>query len=257
MNPWSNIECPEDDPEIVKINALEESLGELSEDIRKIRELITGFEVCHFKIETHLDYIKKSISSLKPFNQLKDIGKHHIRHGESASKKDRTGRSIVGQQYITALNIWLDHDPGKLKQGDMNNLVQQVVASLGEKDPEKIRLVHLLVARLLWNWDTYEELLKIEGNKELEFQVCRMDICHYAFPDNIDVMLEGIGKMKPVESFVGCGIPNPKTRHYIEEQFGFLVDKIESENGMRSWLYACMAKTLKEQVGLTIPVPVS
>jgi hypothetical protein len=84
-----------------------------------------------------------------------------------------------------------------------------------------------------------------------------MDICHYAFPDNMDAMLEGLGKMKPVESFEGCGIPNPKTIHYIEEEFGFFVDKIKSEDGVRSWLYACMAKTLKEQAGLSRSIPVS
>lgn len=54
MDAWSNIQISPQDPEIVKINNLERTLGELPENVKKIRGLITRFEVCHFKYQQHL-----------------------------------------------------------------------------------------------------------------------------------------------------------------------------------------------------------
>jgi hypothetical protein len=54
MKAWSNIQISPQDPEIVKINNLENNLGELPDKINKIRELITRFEVCHFKYQQHI-----------------------------------------------------------------------------------------------------------------------------------------------------------------------------------------------------------
>ena len=34
----------------------------------------------------------------------------HIQHGENAWKNDKTGRSIIGQQYIWAIRNWLSDD---------------------------------------------------------------------------------------------------------------------------------------------------
>jgi hypothetical protein len=64
MNSWSNIQISAQDSEIIKINNLEKRLGKLPDKIYKIRELITRFEVCHFKYQLHLKKIKRSISEL-------------------------------------------------------------------------------------------------------------------------------------------------------------------------------------------------
>ena len=57
MNSWSNIQISPQDPEIVKINNFEKKLGKLPNKVRQIRELITRFEVCHFKYQEHLSII--------------------------------------------------------------------------------------------------------------------------------------------------------------------------------------------------------
>jgi hypothetical protein len=64
MKAWSNIQISPQDPEIVKINNLEKKLGELPDKVYKIRELISRFEVCHFKYQQHLRKIKGSIIDL-------------------------------------------------------------------------------------------------------------------------------------------------------------------------------------------------
>jgi hypothetical protein len=124
-------------------------------------------------------------------------------------------------------------------------------------------LVRLLRARLTWDWKSYEELLHEKENKELEFQVCRIDICHYDFPKNLDLLLQGIGEIKPVEAFEGCGSFNSDIKKFVEKEFSILDDLLKSitsdhkpdKNDMiKAWLIACLAKTLKEQVSLTKPV---
>lgn len=263
---WSNIECAADDPEIIAINKLESSLGTLSEEILQIRRLITGFEVCHFKYQKHLEHLRESILTLQPVIDPDKVGSRHIRMGEDAWKSDETGRCLQGQQYLWILRGWLgEGDPSGDPVAYDRILEERVTAGLGEKDPAKDRLVRLLIARMVWDWESYEQLLQAEGHKELEFQVCRMDVCHYAFPENMERVLKGIGALKPVGKFEGCGSFNPEIKSHIETAFlrlnkgtrsGSEGDPPGSESLVREWLTACLAKTLKEQVGLPHPLKV-
>ena len=107
MESWSNIEITSDDPEILKINDFQKLLGDIPTNVMQIRELITGFEVCHFKYQQHIEYIRTSITTLKPNIVLQSIGAHHIRQAEVEWMKDKTGRSQRGQQYISAIEAWI------------------------------------------------------------------------------------------------------------------------------------------------------
>ena len=264
METWSNIEIPPDDPEIAKIDDFEKSLGEVSEDIRRVRELITRFEICHFKCQQHLSKIKDSIVNLRPSTIPSKIGINHIQHGENAWKNDRTGRTLMGQQYVWAIKKWLGVDPErKLPEQYDKKMGQQVEKWLGNKSADKERLVRLLLARLTWDWKTYEGLLQKGEHEDLEFRICRMDICHYAFPSHIDMVLQGIGRMKPVEGFEGCGTYSADIKAWTEKEFSALNDWLNSlvhnpspnrEKLTRIWLIACLAKTVKEHVKLTKPL---
>jgi hypothetical protein len=113
MNAWSNIQFSPQDPEIAKIDDLEKRLGELSNQANKIRELITRFEVCHFKYRQQLRIIRDSIISLNSNVDINKIGIHHVQHGENSWKSDTTGKSLIGQQYIWAIKEWLNDDHPK------------------------------------------------------------------------------------------------------------------------------------------------
>lgn len=264
MNAWSNIQISPEDIEIDKINNIEKKLGKLPDKICKIRELITRFEICHFKYRQHVKKIKNSITKLEPDTKPDEIGINHIRNGENAWEKDKTGRSIIGQQYVWAIRKWLgDYPQRKIPEHYDNELGQQIENWLGDKIPEKERLVRLLLARLVWDWKSYEELQQGGEYKDLEFQVCRMDICHYAFPANLDLLLEGLGKMKAVEKFEGCGSFDLNIKTFIENEFSDLNYLLESmskfrksdkNESIKTWLSACLAKTLKEQVNLEKPL---
>ncbi len=264
MDAWSNIQVTPNDPEIAGINKLEASLGKIPQNAYKIRELIMGFEVCHFKYRLHIKKIKDSIVNLEPNISLDKIGRNHIRHGENAWANDSTGLSLKGQQYIWAMKVWLgDISLQKVSEYYDKNFGFQVQQWLGDKSTVKIRLVRLLVARLKWDWKSYEELLQDSGNKELVFQICRMDICHYTFPVNLDRVLKGIGEMKPVENFEGCGSYNSDIKKFIQKEILVLNDlfksynkdnKSDKRNLIKSWLIACLMKTLKEQIEKPEPI---
>ena len=77
-------------------------------------------------------------------------------------------------------------------------------------------------------------------------------------------MISAIGKLQPLENFDGCGSFNPEIKSYIEKQFLELCGYLESNKSINTsnkneeiklWLIACLAKTLKEQAGLKIPLP--
>jgi len=264
MSSWSNIEISPQDSEIIEINKFEETLGVLSENIQKIRELIRRFEVCHFKYKEHLKHINDSIQNLSPNIEPTHIGVNHISKGKDVLKNDKTGRSIPGQQYLYSLMDWLGGYPQENSEYFNNELNQQVTKWLGDKNQDKERIVRLLVARLMWDWRSYEEYQQGGGYKELELQACRMDICHYAFPKHLNLLLQAIGRMKPLDSFEGCGSFNSEIKTYVEEQFSILCDylkfntnkhKSEQNEQIKIWLTACLAKILKEQVGLKKSIP--
>jgi hypothetical protein len=158
----------------------------------------------------------------------------------------------------------LDNNPKKIIFDNYNKkLSRQIQNWLGDKSPDKIRIVRLLSARLTWDWKSYEELQHGGEYKDIELQACRMDICHYAFPKNLDLLLQGIGQMKPVKEFEGCGSYDNNTKAYIEKEFSILNDMLKTFIGtgksdkiklIRIWLIACLAKTIKEDVNLSNPI---
>jgi hypothetical protein len=264
MSAWSNIEISRHDSEINEIDKLEKTLGKVSENIQNIRELITRFEVCHFKYQQHFKHIKDSIRNLKPNVKPIQIGANHFSKGKDALNNDKTGRSKLGQQYVCSLMKWLgDYSPSNSNYFN-NELNQQITTWLGNKNPNKERLVRLLIARLIWDWKAYEEHQQGGEYKELEMQACRMDICHYAFPKHLDLLLQGIGIMESIDNFEGCGSYNTDITAYVEKQFSILCDYLKSNTNRKNleknekiklWLIACFAKTLKELVGLKKSLP--
>lgn len=264
MNCWSNIEISTEDSEIIEINNFEETLGDLPENVLKVRELIRRFEVCHFKYKEHLEHIKDSIRSLTPNIDPTNIGAYHISKGRDALKNDKTGRSIVGQQYLDSLIDWLGDCPKENSEYINDELNQQVAKWLRGKSQDKERIVRLLIARLMWDWKSYEKYHQEVEHKSLKLQVCRMDICHYAFAKHLDLLIQGIGRMKPVDNFEGCGTFNADIKTYVKDQFSILCDYIKSKTNKnnlekneptRIWLAASLAKTLKEQTGLKSSLP--
>ena len=267
MYSWRNIIISENNPEIIKINKLENELEVVSTSVGAVRQLITKFEICHFKYAIHYDYILRSIEFLSPFVNPDSIGSSHPRTGRDSWKKNKTGRSRTAQLYIDALQLWLN--PKSLTGFDSHIRVIQIMEAhvtklLGERNKEKERLVELLIKRLLWR-PIKRHNLGVQLDR-LQGQIERTDICHYTFPDNIEQVLAGIGSLTPAKDFQGCGSYNNRIKRQVSVWFqqlckwingepGYLDRVFSKRNNMKIWLAACLAKTLKEQVGLINKLP--
>jgi len=160
----------------------------------------------------------------------------------------------------------LNDDTRNENSGHYNKESGQKIRNwLGDKNPDKIRLVRLLMARLTWDWKSYEILLHGGKFKDIELQACSIDICHYAFPKNLDLLLQGIGQMKPVneEAFEGCGSSNDKIKDNLLKEFLKLNDMLKSftitgetdkNELIKAWLVACLVKTIKEGINFKLPI---
>jgi len=135
---------------------------------------------------------------------------------------------------------------------------------LGERNTEKEKLVKLLIKRLLWKpikrYNLGDQL------DQLQDQIERTDICHYTFPDNIERVIAGIGSLTTAKDFQGCGSYNSVIKQrvlmwfkqlckWISGEPGYLDRILGKRNNIKIWLAACLAKTLKEQVGLENKLP--
>ena len=270
MDPWANIETSSHDTEITEVNKLECALGDIPPSVRKIRELITRFEVCHFKYQQHLKYIHDSILHLDPATDSNKIGLKHISKGENAWINDKTGRSLLGQQYLWGLKNWLDKtDQRKMPGNHDSRLEFRILKWLEDKTADKERIVKLLIARLTYDWESYEKFQLGGQFKELEYQTCRMDICHYAFPDHLNTLIQAIGKMQSHKDLEGCGSYNSEIKMFITGKYSEIVSILgeiskskvltdqNKNDQFRIWLYLCLAKTIKEQTGIndSLPIP--
>jgi len=268
MNLWKNIEVSSQDTEITEIDKFESTLDNIAAPVLKIRELITRFEVCHFKYKQHLKYIYDSITNLEPFTDPGKIGSNHISQGGNAWENDKTGRSLIGQQYLWILKNWLTKTNQDLITNHYDkNLDLRISKWLGEKTPDKERIVRLLIARLTYDWESYEKLQLGGEFKDLEYQTWRMDICHYAFPKLLNSLLQAIGEMKPFKDLEGCGSFDSEIKTTIKKEFLELCCSIQNmtkadnfqiqniNDRLKVWLYACLAKTIKEQIGLVDSLP--
>ena len=269
MDPWSNVETSTQDTEISQIDKFETILGDIPPAVRKIRDLITRLEVCHFKYQQHLKYIHDSILNLNPATDSNNIGSNHISKGENAWTNDKTGRSLLGQQYLWALNNWLNEGHhNKMPDGHDLSLDLKISKLLGDKIPDKERIVRLLIARLTYGWESYEKLQLGEQFTELEYQTCRMDICHYAFPNHLNTLIQAIGKMQSHKDLEGCGSYNSEIKMFITRKYSEIVSILgeiskskvltdqNKNDQFRIWLYLCLAKTIKEQTGITDSLPI-
>ncbi|MBI2928356.1 MAG: hypothetical protein HYY24_22020 [Verrucomicrobia bacterium] len=262
---WANLGLQQADAEIERIDQLEQRAAPIPPVAHAIRELITRFEICHFKMERHLERIIQAIGEMRLDFAPASIGRSHPKCGPAAWRTDRTGRGRQGQEYIWLLQMWLADEPFSAEdpRAIPRPLFEEVNRALGTRDAQKRRLVEALLDRLLLNPDRQPLPAELAG---FRLQIEATDICHYAFPSNLKRMLEGIGRLEPVPDFLGCGSFGEAQRRVAEEHFhalrawlqagpSSLADRLGDRTPVKEWLAVCLAKTLKQLVGLHENLP--
>jgi hypothetical protein len=229
----------------------------------EIHELIAKFEVCNVKYQQYLERLKRSDSRSHPIDDLHMPNLKPDSKNEVGWRKDKTGRCLMGQQYLWALLNWLTDYPS-VDASDYfnNNLSRQVLYWLGDKNPEKEKIVRLLIAGMTSDWYSYKRLQHGIKNKKLKYEISRIDIFNYTFPDYLDNLIINIGDIKPDMEPGEYGKVTTDTKTIIEDEFIVLCNYLKSKNFsidhlnlsknevLQLWLIASLTKSLKGKVGL-------
>ena len=263
---WANVNLTKADEEVRWIYRMERHVSPVPPEAHIIRELISRIEACHFKYQRHIEHIIRSIGQMQTDIDPDSIGNAHPKSGDGAWRKDSSGRSRRGQEFILALQLWLDEKspPGELSEEISQSLTMKVYNALGEPDYNKRVFVEALINRLLWKFGNTRQPLS-EKFDEIGEQIDRTDICHYTFPANVERVISAIGRLTPLSDFEGCGSFGSEQQCLTEEYFHTLLNwlhkrkcRLDEQLGestpLKRWLAACLAKTLKEYTGLRVPM---
>jgi len=220
---------------------------------RRIRELITRLEICHFKFPRHLQRIIAAIGAVRLELDPAEIGRAHPRHGSQAWQMDTTGRSQKAECFIAVLEGWLTGQCPQTEEGE------QVWTALGSQDDQKRLLAGALARQLRWQY----EAGSLGPELSLwDHQLSGIHQCHYTFPRNVQRLIQAIGQGEPLEGFEGCGTFSGNhlalARQTIDlldgwlaKRSGPLAEELGQPAPVKEWLARCLRHTL---IGLTTPV---
>ncbi len=136
MYRWRNVLCPESEPdaEILRIDAVEDTLPDLPGMVDRIRALISRVDpLSHYKAFDNVDFLLDAIGQLDyPRSPAVDV---LWRHGQIDDQ-----RRAEAKCYIDALSAWISGvplDKVKSQQTGNNAILDKVYTALGETDDYK------------------------------------------------------------------------------------------------------------------------
>jgi hypothetical protein len=231
-------------------------------DTQLIHDVISKFQTSEFQRNNQNP--AKSVSGPQSGRVDYRPEQDFSRNNENASRMDKTGRYLLGQQYVWALINWLaDYPPLNLSGFFYNEIYTNVSTWLGNKSPQKEKLVRIVVAKLTHDWKSLKKFNHYSKNKQLAYFAYSMEIWHYTFPKKLEKLLQDIGKMEAKNSDPdGSYTIDEEGKTNIENEFAILCnlmnsEKFSSSNGLtekdeliKIWLIASITKALKEQTGL-------
>lgn len=240
---WRNCAL-EADPEILRIDGMEDALTPLSPNVSKVRELISSLELCHHKAERWIHNIFEAIGCGETTKGL----------GTRASGQWHPAEE-VWQSACDVLTTWCTGSPGDLVEIAIGTVpAAQLLRGLGERTPLKEWQVQRVIEKIrsVIHWPLafndsatkYEWILLGGGDYELAYrsecparhkdhedfwlatvrtiihdtdhsQHAELSLglaidmlwpCHWNFVDNLKIVLDAIGgELKPAKPFAACG----------------------------------------------------
>ncbi len=232
------------DSEILDIDRMEDSLGPIDPNIKRIRELISTLELCHHKADR---WVENIIEAIGTGETRKGLGTRLPAQQHSAEN--------VWQNACAALAAWCAGCPGAKVELSIDNIpASRLLAGLGQRSAlkewqvqrviEKIRsVIHWPLADddptaqyvwILLSGGEYELIYRsscpdyysehedfwlktvrtiirdIENGDEAELSLgLAIDMlwpCHWGFVANLQIVLEAIGgRLNPEKPFAACG----------------------------------------------------
>ena len=242
-NWWQNC-TQEADAEILAIDAMEDQIAPIAENVSRIRTLISTLELCHHKAQR---WIHNIIEAIGAGDTQKGLGTRPAGELHPAEK--------VWQSACAALAAWCAGSPLDSIDISIDTVpAAKLIANLQERSPLKEWQVHRVIDKIRsWiQWPQSEENPAAQyewlliGGGEYDLGYCRdcperykehevfwlatvrtiihdqdndndaelslalaIDMlwpCHWRFLDNLQIVLEAIGgKLHPEKPFAACG----------------------------------------------------
>ena len=244
LRPWWRNCALKPDPEILKIDKMEDRIAPLTQSISKIRELISSLELCHHKADR---WVANIIEAIGTGETQKGLGTREANRVHSVER--------VWQNACAALSVWCAGCPSPKVNMSIGPVpASQLLACLGNRSPlkewqvqrviEKIRsVIHwpqpydYPTAQYVWILlsgeeyelayrnecpDDYKEhedfwqktvrtiIHDTDGGEQAELSLgLAIDMlwpCHWRFVTNLQIVLEAIGgELHPDEPYAACG----------------------------------------------------
>jgi hypothetical protein len=291
MNPrpcWRNCCVDPGDPEISRIDAMEDALKPLPAELRAIRRLITSLEMCHHKAERWVSLIIEAIAE----------GRTSKGPG-TRPKGSRHPAEVDWQNCVRVLSDWCAGvtAPVEVKVGDTWEL--QLKSALGEPtDLRKwqVRRVIDKVRSFTEPGSRYAEIVenpnhsaedekfreatlsalirdKVDGQPaeiSLAAAIGHLEPCHWNFVGNLMIVLNAIGgDLSPSHPYAACGRNiklsplRPRMKKVVNTLRSFwtdtsetasaddaILDRLGTKTPEKQWLVASLDKTIRHQFGL-------
>jgi hypothetical protein len=237
------------DPEIEAIDEMEDALGEVPGGAKRVRALISTFELCHHDAAHRIDNILDAIEALdtdKGFG-LRPAGRvHAIEH---------VWREAIARVEARAVNA------DSLPEWQLERVVEKIRSVLDPTQPYTWLLLRddgsyrdtcpevYLADEEHW-LVTVKTMLHDPEELSLALAIDMLWPCHWRFEDNLQIVLDAIdGELRPKVPFTACGrnIEMTPLRERVEQTCARL-RRVGEPGSARRWLAASLEKTLRLQL---------
>ena len=237
------------DSEIEAIDEMEDALGEVPEGARRVRALISSFELCHHDAAHRIDNLLDAIDALdtdKGFGR-RPPGRMH--------PSERVWGEAIGRVEARAVNA------DSLRKWQLARVVEKIRSVLDPRQPYTWLLLSddgtyrdtcpaiYLPDEEHW-LATAKTMLHDPEELSLALAIDMLWPCHWRFEANLQIVLDAIdGELRPSVPFTACGrnIEMTPLRARVEQTCARL-RSIGEPGSARQWLAASLEKTLRLQL---------
>jgi hypothetical protein len=285
---WRNCHVEPSDPEIARIDAMEDALVPLPAELRAIRKLITSLEMCHHKAERWVSLIIDAIAEGRTSKGPGTRPKGSLHPAE-----------VDWHNCVRVLSAWCD---GVTVQNEVevgSICTQELISALGESTALRKWQVGRVIDKVRYFAEpgcryvgivenpkhyaedsalrdaTLSSLIhdQVDGQPaeiSLAAAIDHLEACHWDFAGNLMVVLNTIrGDLFPSRPYAACGrniklsplLPRMKKivetlRPFWAESSGTttidaaILDRLGEKTPSKRWLAASLDKTIRLQFGL-------
>ncbi len=237
------------DPEIEAIDEIEDALGEVIQGAKRVRALISTFELCHHDAAHRIDNILDGIDAL---DTDKGFGTRPAGH---VHPSEHMWAEAIARVEARAVNA------DSLREWQLERVVEKIRSVLDPTQPYTWLLLRddgsyrdtcpavYLSAEEHW-LATVKTMLHDPEELSLALAIDMLWPCHWRFEDNLQIVLDAIdGELRPKVPFTACGrnIEMTPLRERVEQTCARL-RSVGEAGSVRRWLAASFDKTLRLQL---------